>query len=546
MHSNSAGLHAVIPDEKRNSQIECQRLVLETGADFSLPYNFNGGHCISGFEEALTQLSEATLENVLNLGGPFVSPNTEVFDQSGNAQSALSLLARMCGYVSPISIHIVDKAIFLLKRKADIACRDSHGDTILHTLLSCYREHIPAFARSFFLGLTEPRQLLTVFLSAGADVYAVNQKGETPSSVAKQYGPEDEWIEALTACGYNHEEILAHLELGSFGHSEKRQSPQLSFEDVCRQRQEYLMFKEQFFEERCRFCREKFDPLMVSFDEECGQCGEKFRYKGESLDNQYQPLREQYLRDKDIWTQYRQRRKQSLDDKCLRFKKAYFEERCRDCGCQFQPELEYSPERCLQCGARIRPRRGPMEACFKKCLIEYLIDKHRYKWAHGQRDKNFYEDDTTDWDEDSHLDYDSVFDYDSDTDRNIASNKAKDIQINHSHFTTDNPEIAHPNLAEGPRTKQNQMNFQAMDLDDIDVNTNLEARENGWIASPTEAARDNRVVDAVVADVASEEHLFQTPFIPANDEALSFHSQIPADLNHFEDFFDLDRYFGDA
>ena len=385
--------------------------MLEAGADFSLPNIFDGDFWVTGFQRLFLNCQEATFEHILKLGVPFVSPNMEILDDSGNARLALSYLAEICGYMTSDLIQIVDKAILLLKGNADITYRDAHGDTVLHTLLSCHRMHEErgimslyssqcgcgkrqTMAGEYFLSLTEPRQLLIVFLSASADVYAVNQKGETPSSVAKQCGREDEWNEALTACGYDSKEISAHTKLGSFGNAGKRQSPHLSFEDVCRKRQEYLMFKKRFFEERCRGCSEPFHPSLISFDEECRQCGEKFWYREESLDSQYEPLREQYLRDKDTFTRYRQRRKQSVDEECLRSKRACFEEHCRDCGFQFQPEPNYFPEDCLQCGKRIGRRRGPMDACFKECLVEYRCRKKDYRRAKWWRNQNLDGDNT--------------------------------------------------------------------------------------------------------------------------------------------------------
>lgn len=521
MHGICASFHAETPAEGRNRSTECQKLMLEAGADFSLANLFDGTSWATGFQFSVLCCQEATLEHILKLGMPFVGPNAEFLDGSGYARSALSSLAKRCGYVTGEVMQIVDKAILLLKGKADITYQDADGDTVLHTILGCDRAHEQLFwpghrknyrmNRQVFFSLTEPKQLLIVCLSAGADVLAVNRKGETASSVAEQYGREDEWNEALTSCGYNHKEIWAHTKLDSFGRTGKRQSSQLSFEDVCRKRQEDFKFKERFFEERCRGCREPFHPSLISFEQRCQCCEQKFWYREEPLDSQYESLREQYLRDKDTLTQYWQRRQQSIDEKCLRFKRAFFEEHCRNCGFQFQPTPDFSP--CRQCGARIRRRRGRVNACFKECLEVYRLETWRYKRTERWRDQILDGDDNP-------SDYSSDTDYGSDTGYHITSNEAGDIQINHSDFTTSNAGMVDSNLAEGPQTESNQKNSQAMDLDDFNMDTSL-------------------VDIANVAEAAAEEPLSPIPFFPANNEWFSFNNQVPADSSEFADFFDM-------
>lgn len=134
---------------------------------------------------------------------------------------------------------MVDKAILLLNRKADISCRDKIGDTVLHILLKCERsnERFPKpQKRPYTWGLSfkAPKDLLMVFITAGADVYATNNEGKTPSRVALEYRREDEWIEALMLCGYDFEEVIAC----SIHHSTRgHQTSKLSFQEYCQQRQ---------------------------------------------------------------------------------------------------------------------------------------------------------------------------------------------------------------------------------------------------------------------------------------------------------------------
>jgi hypothetical protein len=135
---------------------------------------------------------------------------------------------------------VVEKAILFLNRKADISCRDEYGDTVLHTLLKCERYHdnvsksqVPRLQLWHF-SFKAPKDLLMVFITAGADVYATNNAGETPSKVASEYGREDEWIEALELCGYESEEVLTSC---IHRPSRENQTSKLSFKEYCQQRQ---------------------------------------------------------------------------------------------------------------------------------------------------------------------------------------------------------------------------------------------------------------------------------------------------------------------
>jgi hypothetical protein len=152
------------------------------------------------------------------------------------------MLADACGYRCGESIDVVEKAILLLNRKADISCRDQNGDTVLHTLLKCERKHESrsktearrtGLLQTWELSFKAPKDLLMVFITAGADVYATNDDDETPSIVASKYRRENEWIEALGLCGYESEEVLTSC----IHHpTRERQTSKLSFQEYCQQR----------------------------------------------------------------------------------------------------------------------------------------------------------------------------------------------------------------------------------------------------------------------------------------------------------------------
>lgn len=94
------------------------------------------------------------------------------------------------------------------------------------------------------LSLKEPLDILMVFITAGADVYATNDVGETPSMIACDYGREEEWTEALTLCGYDPEEVLAQSDPDLYDCTRPRQKSRLSFEEYCQKRKEKNQFEE--------------------------------------------------------------------------------------------------------------------------------------------------------------------------------------------------------------------------------------------------------------------------------------------------------------
>jgi hypothetical protein len=179
---------------------------------------------------------------MLDFGEPFFNLN-DISNTFVGKGSALTALAHLCGYSTVATIDVVDKAILLLNRKANISCRDENGDTVLHTALKSLRLHdrvlkhtrSPGVTRAWDLSFTAPRDLLAVFITAGADVYTTNNAGKTPSMVAWEYGREGEWIEALELCGYDFQEVLRScIHRPTCVH----QTAKLSFHEYCEQRLE--------------------------------------------------------------------------------------------------------------------------------------------------------------------------------------------------------------------------------------------------------------------------------------------------------------------
>jgi hypothetical protein len=97
-----------------------------------------------------------------------------------------------------------EKIFLLLQRGADIRITNHYGDTCLHIILGsrharwisdrCYREEL--------------KDILMCMVTAGADVFASNRKGETISQAACWNGHVDLWREVLGECGYDPGEVF--------------------------------------------------------------------------------------------------------------------------------------------------------------------------------------------------------------------------------------------------------------------------------------------------------------------------------------------------
>ncbi|KAH6671097.1 ankyrin repeat-containing domain protein [Halenospora varia] len=243
VHSVHRALDAEMEEIGIHERARCFRIMLEAGADLSLEISDEDGVWRNAFVEAIIDSSLAILKHIVDFGEPFISLNG-IYNCFWGKCSALTILAHGCGYIFGEAIDVVDKAILLLNRKADISCRDENGDTVLHTLLKCqrrYESQSKTEARRcgrlqiWDLSFKAPKDLLMVFITAGADVYATNDDGETPFMVASKYGREDEWIEALELCGYESEEVLTSC----IHHpTREHQTSKLSFQKYCQQRQQ--------------------------------------------------------------------------------------------------------------------------------------------------------------------------------------------------------------------------------------------------------------------------------------------------------------------
>lgn len=182
------------------STLRCRRLLLNAGADPMPDDSF--GELFGNAEASLTsgrcgsrQDSGESLAMILNLGGEFI--NYECEDEIG--QTMLLRCSVGNGYgLNPYNIKL------LIDRGANLMARDPKGDTCLHLALESVRNP---------RRVSEKASLLFM-VKAGADVYAVNDKGISVSDVAYTFNKRDQyknlgtyrgdlWDEVLTECGYD-------------------------------------------------------------------------------------------------------------------------------------------------------------------------------------------------------------------------------------------------------------------------------------------------------------------------------------------------------
>lgn len=148
-----------------------------------------------------------TVRALLDHGAPFVSPDA-VMDRD---LAPLIELAEAHTIALSSIYQIPDKFALLLQRGANPRCHDQSGDTCLHFAM---RYHLSdrEFGRVYQNPVHpdydgELKDILMLLLTAGADVYARNDMGTSPSDIAWQYNHWREWTDALKECGYDIDEV---------------------------------------------------------------------------------------------------------------------------------------------------------------------------------------------------------------------------------------------------------------------------------------------------------------------------------------------------
>ena len=160
------------------------------------------------------------------LGQPFVNANTKILAEDSYPLLGLANYCRSIG----CAVDVLEKTILLLRSTADIAVVDEECNNILHCVLKArvfdgmeaisWMEDKETHAKAWMVAtcdcdrcnasFREPRQLLTAAIAAGADIYAFDENGNTPTMAAEQYGREEEWVEALEECGIDVKQVFLH------------------------------------------------------------------------------------------------------------------------------------------------------------------------------------------------------------------------------------------------------------------------------------------------------------------------------------------------
>ena len=192
----------------------------------------------------LTNYYQTSFKNILDHDNSSIDVNEPRCNSFRLEEPPLFSLARESGYETSDVFYVLEKAVLLLERKADVSRRGADGGTVLHAVLKCRccfewiskqnaRRNKSLWSRK--LSISTLKDMLLLFLSAGADVYVSNRFGQTASMVAAECGRLEEWEEALSACGYNAEKVMTHSHSDLKTCTGQHQASKLVFEEYCEQ-----------------------------------------------------------------------------------------------------------------------------------------------------------------------------------------------------------------------------------------------------------------------------------------------------------------------
>lgn len=211
---------------------------------------------------------------MLDSGNLLIDPNSALIDWYDERTYALQELAPRCGYKFSEDYQILEKAVILLRRGANVLCWDPADNTLLRTVLGVRpgrawlspaqkREHFGDEREGYRIPIEESQEVLIAFISAGADVYATNNTGQPPSVIAWLHGREKDWIHALTVCGFDADEVFTHSDCFM------RQVSTLTFQEYYQRRQEgFVWYDKDICEEAAKKSQERWiseDPRRELF-----------------------------------------------------------------------------------------------------------------------------------------------------------------------------------------------------------------------------------------------------------------------------------------
>ncbi|KAK5083108.1 hypothetical protein LTR05_006991 [Lithohypha guttulata] len=193
--------------ERRLRSTDCVRLLMEGGAD---PSGLDPSSSMQAtwVSYALMSASADVIRVMLDHGHPFFSPNA-IYTSD---EVPLLELASFHKCKAPDAYQIPDKVALLLSRGAAADTCNSNGNTCLHISMR-YRTEEYALGRVFQNKIDkecdgELLDILMLLITAGANVHARNDFGESPSDIAHQWNHKREWTMALEECGYDSRSVI--------------------------------------------------------------------------------------------------------------------------------------------------------------------------------------------------------------------------------------------------------------------------------------------------------------------------------------------------
>ena len=192
----------------------------------------------------------------MDLGSPFIGPNhTGSVLDCAESYPLLELAVSFSGIFGD-SMDLANKFALLLTRGADANQKDSTGRNCLHYALRLHsRSRSSTWSEFKTEILDELKDILMLAITAGADIYAMAEDGDTPHLTARQMGLAEMWHEVLDSCfGIGQSYRESDLSFGSSSALENAQ---------CSSRPQLIVSFQEYLHQRKAFCPA---PEVYDFD----------------------------------------------------------------------------------------------------------------------------------------------------------------------------------------------------------------------------------------------------------------------------------------
>ena len=155
---------------------------------------------------------QARVKALIDLGKPFVS--LESIDDNLPIETVpLLLLAYVHSQNFDANYQMPDKVGLLLTRGANVKARSARGKTCLHRVFSKHLHHDRDCwcldGSLLWRHQCRTKDIVILMITAGADVWAVDEYGQSVSDIAISSGQQTLWTEALKYCGIDIKGVLA-------------------------------------------------------------------------------------------------------------------------------------------------------------------------------------------------------------------------------------------------------------------------------------------------------------------------------------------------